>query len=163
MKAERSQRRCRQAPGGGFTLVEVMVALMLFAFSVVVLAASYVNVLNSVEAVRVDQTLDQELAFVRAQVLVMEDRDDVEAGGDVPTPTHGNAQWTATIVPTQIADLFRLELKIELEGDGAAVKPRSVTENLYVLRTSWSEPTERDDLRAESRKRLDLLRSSRPL
>ena len=148
---------------GGFTLIEVVVALMLFSFAVVVLAASYVNVLNSIESVRVDQTLEQELAFVRAQLLMEPELEKIEEGGEVPTPTHGMAVWDAVVLPTSIADLFRVDLSIELTGEGEAVPARMVTQTIFVLRPSWSEPTERDELRAESRKRIEELRRMRSL
>lgn len=141
--------------------MEVVVALALFAFAVVVLAASYVNVLNSIEAVRVDQTLEQELAFVRSQVLLQSELENIEKGGEVPTPSHGIATWSATVTPTTIADLFRVDLLIELEGNGEAVPARSLTQTLYLLRSSWSVPTEREELRAESRKRIEELRRTR--
>ena len=67
----------------GFTLIETILAMMLFAIAVVVLASSYVNILESMENVRVDQTLEQELAFVRAQLLMEPDLDNVEKGGVV--------------------------------------------------------------------------------
>ncbi|MGH8017470.1 MAG: PulJ/GspJ family protein [Opitutaceae bacterium] len=157
------KRRARRSKTRGFTLIEVVVALMLFSFAVVVLTASYVNVLNSIESVRVDQALEQELAFVRAQLLMESELEDVEEGGEVPTPTHGLAVWDAVVSPTTIADLFRVDLTIELEGDGEAVEPRTVTQTLFVLRSSWSEPTERADLRMESRKRIEELGRMRPL
>ncbi len=147
----------------GFTLIEVVVALMLFSFAVVVLTASYVNVLNSIEAVRVDQSLEQELAFVRAQLLMEPELENVEEGGEAPTPTHGMAVWGAVVSPTTTADLFRVDLTIELSGDGAATPARTVTQRLFLLRPSWSEPTAREDLRAESRKRIEELRRMRPL
>jgi prepilin-type N-terminal cleavage/methylation domain-containing protein len=147
----------------GFTLIETILAMMLFAIAVVVLASSYVNILESMENVRVDQTLEQELAFVRAQLLMEPELDDVEKGGEVPTPSYGMASWEAVVAPTTIADLFRVELSIRLEGTGDANPPREISQTLHVLRPDWSEPTERENLRAESRKRLEEARRMRPL
>jgi prepilin-type N-terminal cleavage/methylation domain-containing protein len=146
-----------------FTLIEVVLAVSLFAVAVVVLAAAYVNILNSIESVRVDQTLEQELAFVRSQVLLETELENIEKGGEVPTPSYGAAVWSATVTPTMVADLFRVDLVIELPGDGAASPPRSIVQTLHVLRPSWSVPTERDALRAESSERLGELKRTRPL
>jgi general secretion pathway protein I len=147
----------------GFTLLEVIVALALFAFAAMVLAGAYVSVLNSVESVKLDQSLEEELAFVRSQVLLEPELANVEAGGEVPTGTHGMATWSATVSPTTVADLFRVDLTVSLEGDGNAVEPREENETLFVLRTSWSQPTDRDKLREATRKRLTDLKQSRSM
>lgn len=147
-----------------FTLLEVMLAVTLFGIAVVVLAASYVHVLNSLEAVKVDQALEQELAFVRSQVLLQPDLQEIEKGGEVPTPNYGTATWTATVTPSEtVADLFRVELVVELEGDKADVAPRKVTQSLQVLRPDWSEPVDRDKLRQKTRERLEEAKRFRPL
>ncbi len=139
-------------------------ALALFALAAMVLVGAYVNVLNSVESVKLDQSLEQELAFVRTQVLLEPDLANVEAGGEVPTTTYGTATWTTTVTPSDaVADLFRVDLTVSFAGDGAAVAPREVNETLYLLRTSWSQPVDRDALREATRKRLADLKRNRTL
>ncbi len=145
-----------------FTLLEVVMAVALFAVAVVVLAAAYVNILNSLERVRADQSLEQELGFVRSQLLLAAELEAVEEGGEVPTATHGMAEWRATVAPTAVADLFRVVLEIRLEGDGGGVPARTLQQTLHLLRPGWSDPTERDALRAESRKRIEDLKLNRP-
>lgn len=148
----------------GFTLVEVVVAVTVFAFAVVVLAGSYVDVLNSLERVKVDQELEEDLAFVRAQVLLQPDLEEIESGGDVPTATHGLAEWSATVTPSErVADLFRVDLEIDLQGDGEAIPPQKVEQTLYVLRPDWSEPTDREDIRALRREEIEEAKRYRPL
>jgi prepilin-type N-terminal cleavage/methylation domain-containing protein len=140
----------------GFTLVEVIAALALFAIATIGLAGAYIDVLNGLERVKVDQQLEQELAFVRTQVLLQPDLDEVELGGDVPTATHGEARWTATVTPSErVADLFRVDLEIEFTGDGEAVPPGTFEETLYLLRPDWSEPTARDDIRVQRKKEIE--------
>lgn len=138
-------------------------ALAIFAIAVMVLAGAYVNVLNSVESAKLDQSLDQELAFVRAQVLLEPDLATVQAGGEVPTGTHGTATWSAEVSPTNVADLFRVDLTVALGGDGKAVAPREEKETLFLLRTSWSQPVDRDALREATRKRIADLKRNRSL
>lgn len=140
----------------GFTLVEVVVAVAIFAFAVVGLAGSYVDVLNNIERVKVDQELEQELAFVRSQVLLQPELEEVELGGDIPTATHGRAEWRATVTPSErVADLFRVDLEINLEGDGEAIGPRTIEQTLFVLRPDWSEPTDRENIRALRREEIE--------
>ena len=139
----------------GFTLVEVIAAVALFAFATIGLAGAYIDVLNGLERVKVDQQLEQELAFVRTQVLLQPDLDEVELGGDVPTATHGLARWTTAVTPSErVADLFRVDLEIELEGDGEAIPSSTFTQTLYLLRPDWSEPTDRDDIRSLRREEI---------
>jgi prepilin-type N-terminal cleavage/methylation domain-containing protein len=146
-----------------FTLLEVLLALALFSISVVVLSASFVNVLNSIEAVKVDQTLEQEMAFVRAEVLMAPDLDILEEGGEVLTAGLGFARWEAIAEPTEVADLFEVNVKVTFEGRDE-VPERVIEQSLILLRPSWSDPLEREELREITRERLaeDHLRS-RPL
>lgn len=152
-------RRERRA----FTLIEVLLALALFAIAGLVLAAAYTNVLNNLEKVRLDQALEDELAMVRAQVLLQPELEEVEEGGEVPTLNYGTARWRATVTPSErIADLFRVDLEIELEARDP-VPARTLTQTLWLLRPDWSEPTERDNLRAERRKEIQEAKRYRPL
>lgn len=147
-----------------FTLLEVLLSLALFSIAGLVLAASYVTVLNNLEKVKLDQALEDELALVRTQVLLQPELEEIEKGGDVPTVNYGPAHWTALVTPSErIADLFRVDLEIELEGDGERVPARTFTQTLWLLRPDWSEPTDRDNLRAERRKEIEEAKRSRPL
>lgn len=151
-------RRC------GFTLIEVIVALALFALGATVLASAYVNVLNALDSVKEDQRFEQEIALVRAQVLQEPDRDKVEEGDDIPTARLGEASWRATVTPSETtADLFRIDLEITLAGSDDDPKERTVEQTLWVLRPDWSEPSERDALRAKTRERLQDLKRGRSL
>lgn len=154
----------RRGARRAFTLLEVLLALALFSVAGLVLAAAYTNVLNNVEKVKLDQALEDELALVRAQVLLQPELEEVERGGDLPTLNYGAARWRATVTPSErIADLFRVDLEIELEGRGESPTPRTIGQTLWVLRPDWSEPTERDNLRAERRKEIEEAKRYRPL
>lgn len=173
MRVDRATRPRRVRRGGprdrsvrAFTLLEVLLALALFSIAGLVLAAAYTNVLNNLEKVKVDQALEDELALVRAQVLLQPELEEVEKGGDLPTINYGEARWKAVVTPSErIADLFRVDLEIELEGreDEQSTPPRTLTQTLWLLRPDWSEPTERDDLRAQRKKEIEEAKRFRPL
>ncbi|TVR50723.1 MAG: prepilin-type N-terminal cleavage/methylation domain-containing protein [Puniceicoccaceae bacterium] len=151
MNGARTGRRWRDFRG--FTLMEVLVAVALFTFAVTVFAAAYINVLTGLERVKADHILERELAWVRQQLLVEGSREEVERGGDIATAQLGQAVWRATVEETEVADLFRVELEIELADPGVG---RSAVhrQRLHLLRPGWSDPAERDRLRAATRERL---------
>lgn len=142
----------------GFTLLEVLLALVIFTIAVVVLGASYLNVLSSYEMIRQNQAEEEDLRFVRSLALQEPDREELERGGDVESLYLGWVRWRGYVEPTYVADLFHVTLEIDFEGT-ADVAPREVTQHFYVLRPSWSEPTERQQLREESRRRLEEARN----
>ena len=160
--------RCSTAPGihrravaAAFTLIAVLLALALFAIAVVVMGASYINVLFALEAVRADRVLEQEMAFVRSVILTAPDVETLEDGGELPTGAMGYAYWEAELEPTGIADLFVVRVTIVLEG-GRDKEEQTLTDRLVVLRPAWSEPVDREELRAESAQRLEEIRRNRP-
>jgi general secretion pathway protein I len=145
-------------------LIEVIVSLALFALAATVLASAYINVLDATERVKGDQAFEQDIALVREQVLIEPDRKTVEEGGDLPTAGEGDASWQATITPSEVvADLFRVDFEVTFNQPGQEPAERKVTQTLWLLRPDWSEPTDRDALRAETRKRLTELKQGRSL
>lgn len=126
---------------GGFTLLEVLFATALFAVAIMFLASSYLGILQSLEAVKLDHALNEELRWLRERVLSEPDREALEKGGEVPTLDFGAARWSVAISPTDVADLFVVELSVEL---GAKDKDRKQkTSTMQVLRPTWSEAVER--------------------
>ncbi len=138
----------------GFTLVEVLVSLAIFALAAVVLGAAYVNVLTGYEAVSRRQEHEQDLRLVRTLVLVEPDRKLVEAGGTFPLPENRSARWTAAVRATGVADLFGVRFRCEIDEPGRA-QPWVREESFLLLRPTWSDPAERDRLREQSRQRLE--------
>lgn len=146
----------RATSRGGFTLLEVLLAFALFAVAVVVLASSYLNIVTSLEAVKTDRTLDQEARWVREQVLMEADRKVVEQGGELRTPENAVVRWQASVFPAALADLFTVQLHLEMVGDKKGQQElREHTERLTVLRPSWSEPVERAKLFEEAKQRIE--------
>lgn len=144
---------------GGFTLVEVLVCLAIFAVSAVVLGASYVNLISNYHAAVRQESLQSDLSWLRRPLLTEADRAEVEKGGDATLPGGAQARWTAEIEETAVADLFQVTWQVEIDrGQGAPVVP--IKQKFYLLRPSWSEPAEREKLRAETKKRLDDERSA---
>lgn len=135
-----------------FTLVEVMMAMALFGIAVTTFAAAYINVIQAIEAIQVDQAYEQDLTLIRQQVLIKQDIEDLEEGGEIFTGSHGEASWRVEYEPTLVADLFKLTLIMEIL-DRETDKMREVVETHYLTRPTWSDPVERAELRADTRDR----------
>ncbi|HCR30597.1 MAG TPA: hypothetical protein DIV79_11320 [Opitutae bacterium] len=140
-------------PNRGFTIVEVMLALALFGVAVTTFAASYLNIINAISAIQVDQPFEQDMSMMRAEAFSISDIEELEEGGEVMTGHHGEATWEIECEPTLVADLFKVWLNVEME-DRETGEKQVFTEIHFLTRPTWSDPIERADLRAETRDRL---------
>lgn len=144
---------CKSKKRSAFTLVEVLVALVIFTISAVVLGASYLNVLNNYQLVRQNQAVEEDLRFIRSLVLQEPDPEELERGGDLDSLYLGRVQWRTYLHPTETPDLFFVQIEITYEGT-EEVPGRVEVQEFYALRPSWSDPAEREQLRAASALRL---------
>ena len=144
--------RCT-APSRAFTFIEVMVALVIFAFAGLVLASAYVNVLSAHQAALRRDEFATDRRLVREALRAEPSPDKVAAWNELTLPDEHRARWKATLTATPVADLFDVALEIELTGaDGKKQPP--ITETCRLLRPTWSQPADRDTLRAAARSKL---------
>ena len=139
---------------GGFTLVEVLVALAIFALTAVVLGSAYLNVLNSYEVVTRTAQISEDAAFARQLVLTEPDREKLELGGDFEGAGGRQVNWDAEIESTTMADLFGVTFTCTITEPG---RPESekFTQKFTLLRPTWSiDPAERSKLKEETRTRI---------
>jgi general secretion pathway protein I len=137
----------------GFTLVEVLVSLAIFAMAAVVLGAAYLNVLTNYHAVRSGAARDIDFEFARMTLLAEPDRARAERGGQMAVG-QGSLTWRAEIEPAKVPDLFEVTLECEFSDPGSAT-PRVQRQKFMLLRPGWSDPVERERLRAETREWLE--------
>jgi general secretion pathway protein I len=135
----------------GFTLIEVLVSLAIFALAAVMLAAAYVNTLTAYDAAARRNGHEQDLKLVRAALLAETELKKVEEGGEIMLPDERRARWEAKVDPAGVADLFRVTLHCEVSGRDASWT-KDFT--LMLLRPSWSESDAREKLRTVSRTKL---------
>lgn len=137
-----------------FSLLECIIALALFSMSAAVLTNAFVNALLARERSYSNEQLNADIRAVRMQLLLEPNLEDAEEGGDLETLNHGEASWNATIEPTNVVDLFRVDWNVEFlsppEGD-----PISHAETVYLLRPTWSESNERSELLEDKKQALD--------
>ncbi|MGC6456499.1 MAG: PulJ/GspJ family protein [Coraliomargaritaceae bacterium] len=150
----------RELNRDGFTLIEVVVALAIFASASVGLTMAFTSIITVREhGVRSD-LLDADLRAVRRQLLLEPDLEAAEEGNTLETLSCGEAEWIAEILPTEVVDLFQVRFSIEL-SDPPEGLPDQYSETLYLLRPTWSEKEERDELLADKREALERERDFR--
>jgi general secretion pathway protein I len=138
-----------------FTLIEVLVSLGIFALAAVVLGTAYINILANYHAMRAWTVDKEEMAFARATLLAEPDRKKAEEGGEVALLAGGKLRWNAAIDEMPRADLFRVTLDMEITPP----PPQGVRREQQVfllLRPTWSDPAQREKLRAAFREQLAL-------
>ncbi|MEI8088075.1 MAG: prepilin-type N-terminal cleavage/methylation domain-containing protein [Opitutaceae bacterium] len=145
----------------GFSLLEVLVALMIFALSAIVLGSTYVNILNSYEAVARGNTRDEDVAFARAQLLAQPDRAKAEAGAEFDSLENRHVRWSATLASTVMPDLFTVTFLCEVTDMTKGGDAQKTTQTFTVLRPTWSDAAEKTQLRQAVRDRIAELQGTK--
>ncbi|WP_334319214.1 type II secretion system protein [Termitidicoccus mucosus] len=145
-----------------FTMIEVLVALAIFATMAVVLVASYLNILTAYEVAGRGPAGELDVRFAREMLLAEGSLDAALAGADFEGADGGRVKWKAEVEPTETADLFLVTFTCEIEA--AKESPaRTVVETFRLLRPTWSQPADREALRAETRQRILDMQITSPL
>jgi general secretion pathway protein I len=136
-----------------FTIIEVLAALAIFAMAAIVLGAAYVNVLMGYAHAERATKVDADLRFAREILFRQADLEKVEEGDEFETADGRRVIWKAVVEPTLVADLFEVEFEVELI-DGNSGEGEVLTERFRLLRPTWSEDNDREQLRQEARDNL---------
>lgn len=139
----------------GFTLIEVLMSLAIFALAAVGLGAAYSNVLLGRAALRQNEQELEDMARVRAALMENPNFEDIEAGGEVHLPGDRTARWKGKIEPTAVSDLFTVTLVTEIQAEPSGDFGPERTEVRMLLRPTWSIPADRSKIRDEVRQRLE--------
>jgi len=137
----------------GFTLLESLFALALFAGAAVALFGAFVNALLLRERGESRLSFESDLRAVRLQLLLEPDLERIEDGGTYETVEMGTAEWTALVEPTNVIDLFQVQFSVEFP-DAKDEQPRTHLETFYLLRPTWSESDERSALLEDKKQAL---------
>ena len=148
------QAKFSRSGRAGFTLIEVLVALCIFAMVVVVLGSAYLNVLNSYEVVARGTQINEDFAFARQQVLNEPDRKKVEQGGEFETAGNRRARWSAEIESSTVADVYKVTFTCEI-SDPMRAEPDKQAQTFMLLRPTWVvDPAERGKLKEDAKARI---------
>lgn len=145
----------------GFTVVEVLAALSIFAFAAVMMASAYLNVLNSYEAAARGAVVDEDFTFARQQALREPDPRRLAEGGEFETAGGRRAKWSAEIAPTTIADVYQVTFSCELTSTDAS-GPERRSQSFLLLRPTWvTDAGVRGRLKEETKTRILELKTKR--
>jgi prepilin-type N-terminal cleavage/methylation domain-containing protein len=144
----------------GFSLIEVLAALLIFTLTAVVLGGAYLNVLNSYEVAQRSNLNDNDVTFARSQLLTQSDLPTAQAGAEFDDGNR-HVKWTAEIDPADTTDLFTVTFTVVLTDPGAAA-PKTVVENFMLLRPTWSDPSARTTLRQAAASRIAVVQGKQP-
>jgi general secretion pathway protein I len=149
---------------GGFSLLEVLFALMIFAIAAVMLSSSYLNVLTSYVVVGKGSGAEQDIAFARHELLTQADPvaaaagDEFDAPQGDPSKPRTHIKWTADIEPANTTDLFNVTFTCVVTTSDATTPARTVTEVFTLLRPTWyADPTMESTLRQAAIQRIMVL------
>lgn len=138
----------------GFTLLEVLTALVVFALAAAVLGASYANVMNAYFVTARGMQVNEDFAFARQLVLTEADREKLEQGGEFQTAGNRQVKWSVEITSTQTADLFNVAFTCEVT-DPLRAEPAKTVQNFMLLRPTWStDLAEQGKLKEEDKARI---------
>ena len=139
----------------GFTLIEVLVSLAIFALAAVSLGAAYSNIILGRIALQQDEQRLDDIARCRAALMETPGFDDVETGGEIHLPGGRTAHWKGKIEATAVSDLFAVQLTCEIQAVADGVYGEEISETRLLLRPTWSIPSDRQKIRDDARQRLE--------
>ena len=139
----------------GFTLIEVVVSLAIFALAAVSLGAAYSNVILGRISLQQDEQRLDDIARCRAALMETPGFDDVETGGEIHLPGDRTAKWKGKIEATAVSDLFAVQLTCEIQAVKDGDYGDEINETRMLLRPTWSIPSDRQKIRDDARQRLE--------
>ncbi|MFN7339825.1 MAG: prepilin-type N-terminal cleavage/methylation domain-containing protein [Opitutia bacterium] len=144
----------------GMSLIEVLVAVAIFALAAVGLSAAYGNILLARAAMIRLEADDEAMRLVRAAVLAPDalGNRQVRAAGErlsgrVTLSDATVAEWEAELAPVELDALFLVKLTVRREGDVA-----ESTQSFQLYRPAWAATADRQ---ARQRLAAEKLRAER--
>ena len=144
----------------GFLLIEVLIALAIFGLCASTLVSGTFNVMSFLRKFEDTRERDQDLQFVRSEVLALADHDELEEGGEIQTLSLGLVDWELEdLETTALLDVYKVTLRLEWEGSLDVDEGERET-SAYVLRPTWSTSdaslkSEREQLFREKQQKIE--------
>ncbi len=126
-----------------FSLVEIIVALSLFAIAGFVISSTCYNLILPFSKLKKDSYKDINIQMCLDKILEVSNYEDLDNGIDVDSLDGQTCRVYGYFEQTEILDLFELTVKIIVPSSGSEIERK-----LLVIRPSWYENKfDRDDLK----------------
>jgi prepilin-type N-terminal cleavage/methylation domain-containing protein len=150
----------------GFMLIEVLVALAIFGLSAVYLVDGAFVASRTIRLMKDARELEQDLLWVRSQVLAEPSYEKFEEGGELTALSMGEIEWEAEVEMTEVLDLYRVKLILQYDGnDDFNIEPGERVTEMLLLRPTWGKhadfSTERNRLLEDKRDKVRELKEER--
>lgn len=123
---------------GAFSLVEVLIALSLFAISAVVFTTSITSALQVMIGFEKDIEREEDMRFLRATIPYELSKEDLLKGGKLKVIHGGDVNWTATLTEENLLDFWNIAIEYQFPNE-----PQPVLENYKRLAMGWMDPIDR--------------------
>lgn len=124
-------------------LIEVLIALALFALSAFILVDGAFIASRVAREMKDTRELEQDLLWVRSEVLKIADYEKFSEGGELEALSMGGVGWEATVEMTEVLDLYKVVLRLEYEGnEDYGIEPGERESSMYLLRPTWGNHRE---------------------
>ena len=122
----------------GFMLIEVLIALALFALSAVFLVDGAFIASRVAKSMKDTRELEQDLIWARDEILGENsvDYEKFSEGGEIEGLSIGPIYWEPTVEMTEVLDLYKVVLRLEYDGNGN-FEPGEKDAAMYLLRPTW--------------------------
>ncbi|MCD8481942.1 MAG: hypothetical protein LR015_04240 [Verrucomicrobia bacterium] len=124
---------------------------MVLAFTI--LTQTFFNTLLALESLEENADSHNIIRFARSQIILEPDLEEFERGGEIETLNLGTVSWKASVEPTEVIHLFRVELSMEFRPTEG--QPFEQRDSLYLLRPTWSDPMETTRILDDARQRIE--------
>lgn len=128
----------------GFSLIEVTIALAIFALASVVFTQSFLGGMFSLESIKFNDAQSENVNMAYRHILAIESRDDLLKGGSMQSLNRGLLVWGASVKATDVTDLFKATIQVKFPEEKLAKKSESlIEEDFYLFRPGWSNVDEK--------------------
>ena len=140
--------RCRRSRG--YLLLEVLVALALFAMAAVYLVDGAFVAARYTRQMKDTREMEQDLLWARSQIFAEPDYEKISEGGEIETLTLGEIRWETQVELSKVVDVYKVTLSLDYDGsDELEIEPGERESLMFLLRPTWSKHGDFSSDRAE--------------
>lgn len=133
----------------GFSLLEALVGLGLFAIAVMVMTQSVTNGLLGIEAMNRRGSMNYDESVIQKQFLEIKEKPKFLEGGSVATPFQGEVSWSAELEDTAVANLMKATVTLKWPEE------KETIHIYYLFRKKWMEESILSDIHQKLKSKIE--------